>query len=303
MQFDNLNLQQHRPRRSCLYVPGANMRAMEKVGGLTADVVIFDLEDAVLPNAKMEARSNIVHMLGQSNLSPKEVVIRVNDLSSPWGAADIEAAARTNADAILLPKVTCAQDIYAAQKLLSAALKSANSSANIGIWAMIEMPMALLNIGQIAACATNSSLYGFVMGINDLAKEMRALTNPKRSAFKGALQQSVMAARAYGLNIIDGVYNDIADVDGLRAECHQGRIYGFDGKTAIHPSQLEICNDIFGPQEDEIKQAQAIINAFADPENKGQGVIKVNGKMTELLHLEQAKSVILKSEIIAKIYG
>jgi len=284
----------HRPRRSCLYMPGANARALEKARELPADTLILDLEDAVAPEAKGEARGAIAAALAAGGYGKRELVVRMNGLDSEWGPADLEMAVKSGAAAVLAPKVTGVRDI----ERLDAALKKAGAGEGFALWVMIETPLAILNIKEIAAASTGSHLNTFVMGTNDLAKEYRARMTLDRLAFQTALQLSVAAARAYGLTAIDGVYNDIKNEDGFRHECEQGRDLGFDGKTLIHPSQLEDCNRIFAPSRHDVEQAQAVIEAFADPANAGKGVLKVNGKMTELLHLDEAKRTVAMDEAI-----
>jgi len=284
----------HRPRRSCLYMPGANARALEKAREIPADTLILDLEDAVGPEAKIEARSAIAAALAAGGYGKRELVVRMNGLDSEWGPADLEMAVKAGAHAVLAPKVTGARDI----ERLDAALKKAGAGEGFALWVMIETPLAILNIKEIAAASTGSRLTTFVMGTNDLAKEYRARMTPDRLAFQTALQLSVAAARAYGLIAIDGVYNDIKNEAGFAAECEQGRDLGFDGKTLIHPSQVEACNRVFAPSEADVEQARAVIAAFADPANAGKGVLKVNGKMTELLHLDEAKRTVAMNEAI-----
>jgi citrate lyase subunit beta/citryl-CoA lyase len=278
----------HRPRRSCLYMPGANARALEKAREIPADTLILDLEDAVAPEAKAEARAAIAAALAAGGYGKRELVVRMNGLDTEWGHADLEMAVKSGAHAVLAPKVMSARDI----ERLDAALKKAGAGEDFALWVMIEMPLAILTIHEIAAAAIGSHLTTFVMGTNDLAKEYRARMTPDRAAFQTALQLSMAAARAYGLTAIDGVYNDIKNEDGFRAECEQGRDLGFDGKTLIHPSQVEEANRIFAPSRHDVEQAQAVIEAFADPANAGKGVLKVNGKMTELLHLDEAKRTV-----------
>jgi citrate lyase subunit beta / citryl-CoA lyase len=287
----------HRPRRSCLYMPGANARALEKARELPADTLILDLEDAVAPEAKGEARGAIAAALAAGGYGKRELVVRMNGLDSEWGPADLEMAVKSGAAAVLAPKVTGARDI----ERLDAALKKAGAGEGFALWVMIEMPLAILNIKEIAAASTGSRLTTFVMGTNDLAKEYRARMTPDRAAFQTALQLSVAAARAYSLTAIDGVYNDIKNEAGFAAECEQGRDLGFDGKTLIHPSQVEACNRIFAPSEADVEQARAVIAAFADPANAGKGVLKVNGKMTELLHLDEAKRTVAMDEAIRAV--
>lgn len=286
----------NRPRRSCLYMPGANPRALEKAKTLAADSVILDLEDAVAPDAKLEARAAVCEAVKTGGYGKREVVIRINGLDTEWGAEDLKAAVAAGPDAILAPKVLSGADI----ETLNQAMSDAGAPDNMGLWVMIEMPKAIFNIENIAAAAENTRLTAFVMGTNDLAKEMRAINDPPaRTAFQTALSLSVLAARAYDIVAIDGVFNDIKNEPGLIAECEQGRTLGFDGKTLIHPAQLAETNRIFAPSPADIEQATAVIAAFADPENTGKGVLKVNGKMTELLHLEEAKRTVAVTASIA----
>ena len=275
-------------------MPGANARALEKARELPADTLILDLEDAVAPEAKAEARGAIAAALAAGGYGKRELVVRMNGLDSEWGHADLEMAVKSGAAAVLAPKVTGARDI----ERLDAALKKAGAGEGFALWVMIEMPLAILNIKDIAAASTGSRLTTFVMGTNDLAKEYRARMTPDRAAFQTALQLSVAAARAYGLTAIDGVYNDIKNEAGFAAECEQGRDLGFDGKTLIHPSQVDTCNRVFAPSEADVEQARAVIAAFADRVNAGKGVLKVNGKMTELLHLDEAKRTVAMDEAI-----
>ncbi len=278
----------HRPRRSCLYMPGANERALEKAKSLAADTVIMDLEDAVAPDAKEAARETIRAAIQGGGYGHREIVVRMNGLDTEWGRADLKMAVDSGAHALLAPKVIDGSDI----DRLDDAMSRAGAPADMGLWVMIEMPKAILNIKDIAEAVGRTRLTTFVMGTNDLAKEYRARMTPDRLAFQTALQLSVAAARAYNIIAIDGVYNDIKNEQGLIDECEQGRDLGFDGKTLIHPSQLDTANRVFAPSPHDVEHAQAVIEAFADPENAGKGVLKVNGKMTELLHLEEARRAV-----------
>ena len=282
------------PRRSCLYMPGANERALEKAKSLPCDAVILDLEDAVAPEGKAEARKRVAQAVLDGGFGHREVIVRINGFDTDWGEADLEAIAPTDPDAILVPKVQSADDI----RLADARIKAASDSP-IDLWVMIEMPLAVLRIEAIAAASETTRLAAFVMGTNDLAKELNAAPTPDRLAFQSSLMASLLAARAYGLTAIDGVYNDIANTQGFLAESTQGQQLGFDGKTLIHPSQIDPCNEVFTPLAADVDHARAVIAAFASPENAGQGVIKVNGKMTELLHLAQAKSLVAIADAIA----
>ena len=283
-----------RARRSALYMPGANARALEKARSLPADCLLLDLEDAVAPDAKAEARAQICAALTQGGYGPRELVVRVNGLDTTWGVDDLAAlrdlspAARPHA--VLAPKVSGSDDISA----LCAALPE-----GCALWIMVETPEAIFNVQHLAARAVDTPLTTFVMGTNDLAKEMRAALVAGRAPMLTSLTLALLAARQYGLVVLDGVFNDIADADGFAAECRQGADMGFDGKTLIHPSQLAPCNDIFAPSEDEVAQARDVVAAFADPANAGQGVLKVNGKMTELLHRDMAARTIAIANAIA----
>ena len=284
-----------RPRRSVLYMPGANARALQKAKALPADALILDLEDAVAPEAKEEARALVSEAVREGGYGPREVVIRINALSTPWGEADLKAAVKAGPNAILAPKVDSAEDVAR----LDDALTAAGAHTDIALWVMIETPLAILNLKEIAAAGRSTRLSAFVMGTNDLAKDLRAEQTPYREPFLAALSMSVSAARAFSLTVIDGVHNDIQDTGGFDAVCRQGRALGFDGKTLIHPSQIEACNAIFAPAEADVAQARDVIAAFAEPENAGKGVLKVNGRMTELLHLAEARRLVAVADTIA----
>lgn len=284
----------HRPRRSALYMPGANVRALEKAKTLNADSLIFDLEDAVAPEAKAEARENVVKAVQAGGYGHREVCVRINGMDTEWGLDDMKAAVAAGPDAILAPKVIGGEDI----ERLDDAMSRAGAPDDMSLWVMIETPHAILNIQEIAVNAGRTRLDTFVMGTNDLAKELRAVATPDRAAFQTALSLTIAACRAFDIVAIDGVFNDIQNPGGFRAECDQGRVLGFDGKTLIHPSQLDICNEVFAPAEADIAQARDVIEAFADPANAGKGVLKVNGKMTELLHLSEAKRIVAMDEAI-----
>ncbi len=284
----------NRPRRSCLYMPGANARALEKAKTIAADTLLLDLEDAVAPDAKADARAQVCEAVKTGGYGKREIIIRTNGLDTEWGADDIKAAVAAGPDGILAPKVSTAADI----KALDDALSAAGASADFSLWVMIETPLAILNLQEIAATAGSTRLTTFVMGTNDLAKDMRAEMTPNREAFLTHLTLSVTAARAFGVVAIDGVYNDIKNEDGFQAECVHGRTLGFDGKTLIHPSQVAPCNTVFAPTAETIAHSNDVIAAFADPENKGKGVLKVNGKMTELLHLAEAERLVEMDQMI-----
>lgn len=286
-----------RPRRSCLYIPGANARALEKAKSLPADTLILDLEDAVAPDAKVAAREAIKRAVGDRAYGAREVVIRVNALETEWGRDDLAMVAAAGADGVLVPKITRGKDIRAIDRFLD----DAGASPDLGLWAMIETPLAILNIRKIAKASAKTRLTGFVMGTNDLAKELDAVPTPDRLAFVFSFSAALAAARAYGLAAIDGVYNDISNDAGLSAECEQGRTLGFDGKTLIHPSQIETVNRVFSPSEADLSHAKNVVEAFALPENQGKGVISLDGQMVELLHLEQAERLIAIDDAIRQM--
>jgi len=278
-------------------MPGANTKAMEKAKTLAADVLLLDLEDSVAPDVKDLARTQVADAVKAGGYGKREVIVRVNALATPWGRDDIAAAGSARPDGMLAPKVESGEEVRA----LNAAMDAAGFAAAASLWVMIETPRAILNIADIAAAVKGTRLSCFVMGLNDLAKETRARAGANRAAFFTAMSLAVTAARAEGLTAIDGVYNDIANADGFRAECEQGLEFGFDGKTLIHPTQIDTANAVFAPTEDEVQRARSVITAFALPENAGKGVIKVDGRMTELLHLEEAKRVVAVSDAIAAL--
>ncbi len=285
--------------RSCLYMPGSNARAMEKARTLDADVIILDLEDAVAPDAKVAARQTVCDAVAAGGFGRRYVVVRINALDTQWGGDDLTQAVAAGPDALLAPKVTGAEDIRAIDRVMN----KAGAARTMALWVMIEMPLTILNIGEIAAASADTRLATLIMGTNDLAKELRARSTPDRHAFQSALQLTLAAARAHKLTAIDGVYNEIANAKGLEQECQQGRDLGYDGKSLIHPAQLAVCNAVFSPDPKAVEQARAVIAAFADPGNAGQAVLKVNGKMTELLHLEEARRIIAVADTIASMEG
>lgn len=280
-----------RPRRSALYIPASSEKALAKIDSLACDSIIIDLEDAVAPEAKEKAREMAVAAAQAHFGGRREIVIRTNGLDTPWGREDMIAAVAARPNAILVPKVSMADDIHAYSELIGA--------APIDLWAMIETSHALFNLHAIAGAGASTRLTCFVMGTNDLAKETLARLVPGRMPMLAALSLSVAAARSGQLSILDGVYNDIGDAAGLIAECEQGRNFGFDGKTLIHPSQIAPCNNAFAPSDDEIAFAKAVVAAFSLPENTNKGAIKVEGKMAERLHLAQAERLLAVAEAIA----
>jgi citrate lyase subunit beta / citryl-CoA lyase len=286
-----------RPRRSVLYMPGSNAKALAKAKTLAADALILDLEDSVAPDQKFIARGQIAEAVRAGAFGGREVIIRVNGPHTPWGEEDLVSASAAGPDAILLPKVDGAGAIMAAARTL----REAGAPDRTRIWAMMETPNAILNAGSIAAVAADptSRLEVMVMGLNDLAKETRARLTPGRPTMTAWIAACVVAARAHGVEIIDGVFNDIKDLDGFRLECLQGRDMGLDGKTLVHPSQIDICNDAFAPTSAEVESAAAIIGAFGLPENAGKGVIQLDGRMVELLHADMARKTLAIADAIA----
>jgi len=285
-----------RPRRSVLYMPGSNLRALEKAKTLPADGLILDLEDAVAPDAKETARTQVAQAVKAGGFGNRELFIRVNGIDTPWFSADIEAAVHAAPDAILVPKIATPQQL----DLIGQRLLDMRADKRIRIWAMIETPLAIFNAVALAAQARDSEdrLGCLVMGTNDIAKETRARIVPGRTPMLGWLSTCVLAARTYGIDILDGVYNNLGDADGFARECAEARDLGFDGKTLIHPNQIEPCNAAFSPTPDEVTQARAIIAAFALPENKGKGVVQVGGRMVELLHAEMAQRTVAVADAI-----
>jgi citrate lyase subunit beta/citryl-CoA lyase len=278
-----------RPLRTVLYMPGSNARAIEKARTLDCDGVILDLEDAVAPEAKDEARSLVAQALNEGGFGHRFMVLRVNAADTAWHAEDMKLATSVKADAVLIPKINREQDVYDARAKL----------ADTPLWAMMETPLAMLNAQSIAS----AGLQGFVMGTNDLSKETGARLIPGRAPMLAWLSTCVAAARAYGLTILDGVFNAIDDPEGFLAECEQGRDLGMDGKTVIHPKQLEPCNAVFAPDAEDVAFAQKIIQAFAEPDNADKGALRIDGKMVERLHAEMAAKTVAMANAIAARAG
>jgi citrate lyase subunit beta/citryl-CoA lyase len=285
-----------RPRRSVLYMPGSNARALEKARTLSADGVILDLEDAVAPDAKTAARDQVVAAVKAGGFGAREVFIRTNGFDTPWFADDLTAAMAAAPDAILIPKVSDPDQL----ERIGARLLSTHADLRIRIWAMIETPTAIFNVRAIAAAARDSEtrLGGFVLGLNDLSKETRARQVAGRAPMLPWIANCVLAAREYGIDILDGVYNDIANAEGFNAECVQARDLGFDGKTLIHPNQIEACNAVFSPSRDEVAVARKMIAAFDLPENRAKGVVQIDGRMVERMHAEMARRTVAIAEAI-----
>jgi citrate lyase subunit beta/citryl-CoA lyase len=287
-----------RPRRSVLYMPGTNARAMEKARELPVDAVILDLEDAVAPDAKAKARELIVETLKKGGFGGREVLVRINGLDTVWWLDDLAIIAAASPDAVLVPKISDPQQLHEVAKHLF----GVRADAKIRIWAMMETPLAMLNAGAIASAAADpqTRLAGFVMGTNDLAKDTRARLLPGRAPMLPWLMTCVAAARAYGLDILDGVYNELGNAEGFVAECRQARDLGFDGKTLIHPQQIAPCNEAFSPTAEEVAAARKIIAAFDLPENASKGVIQIEGRMVERLHADMARRTVAIADAIAQ---
>ncbi len=281
-----------RPRRSVLYMPASNQKAIDKARNLPCDAVILDLEDAVAPDAKDMAREQAVAAVKAGGFGRREVIIRVNGLDTPWGEADLAAAASVGPDAVLAPKVNDAGDVARYDARLD------HAPGHTKLWAMIETCRVLFHLESTAAASRTSRLTAWVMGANDLVKETGARLTTTREALWAPLSLSVAAARIHGLSILDGVFNGLDDPDGLERQCRQGLEFGFDGKTLIHPNQVEIANRVFAPTPDEVNFARAVIAAFALPDNAGKGAIRVDGKMAERLHLVQAERIVAVAEAI-----
>lgn len=284
-----------RPRRSVLYMPGANERALEKAKGITADALILDLEDAVAPDAKTEARERVCAAAASGAYGRKEIVIRINGIGTEWHSADLAAVARTGPDAVLVPKVNSAEEV----RSLVAALEAAGAPERTSLWAMLETPLAVLHAEEIVTASPRLTV--LVMGTNDLAKELHAVPVPGREPLRFGLQKCLMAARLADKVILDGVYNDITDADGFRDECEQALRFGFDGKTLIHPSQVDPCNEVFAPSADEIDHSRRVIAAFDEAQAEGRGVVTVDGRMIENLHVENARRVLAIADAIAAL--
>jgi citrate lyase subunit beta / citryl-CoA lyase len=284
-----------RPRRSVLYMPGSNTRALEKARGLAADGLILDLEDAVAPESKAMARANVAAALRAGGYGRRELVVRVNALASPWGYDDIAAAALMKADAVLLPKVESADTVRQAATLLAAA----GAPDSLALWCMMETPMGMLHAEEIAAASPRVA--GFVMGTSDLAKDLHARHTRDRLPMLTALGLCLLAARAYRLAILDGVHLDLADDEGFAQICGQGRELGFDGKTLIHPKTIAAANEAFAPTAEEVALARRIIAAHAEAETAGKGVVLVDGKLIETLHVEDAHRTVALADQIREI--
>ncbi|MEU4091903.1 CoA ester lyase [Streptomyces sp. NPDC026673] len=282
-----------RPRRSVLYMPGANERALEKAKTLPTDALILDLEDSVAPDAKPDARKRVAAAAASGEYGYREVTIRVNSPGTPWHEDDLRAAAEAGPDAVVVPKVDSAATVHAIER----ALEAAGAPDSTAIWAMVETPRAMLDARAIAAASERLAV--LVMGTNDLAKELHAEHVPGRAPLLTGLSLALLGAREAGKAILDGVYNDVRDMAGFEAECVQGRQFGFDGKTLIHPGQVEVCNRAFAPSQEEADKARRIIEAFEEAMAAGRGVVTVDGRMIENLHVDDARRVLALAEAVS----
>tara|TARA_R100000005_G_scaffold95557_2_gene77516 strand:- start:13861 stop:14736 length:876 start_codon:yes stop_codon:yes gene_type:complete len=282
-----------RPRRSVLYMPGSNARAQEKARSLAADALILDLEDAVAPDAKVDARGIVCANAASGEYGKREIIIRVNGLDTPWGKDDIIAASKAGPDAILLPKVESAAQVHEMEKIM----KEAGAPSKTTIWCMMETPLGILKAEEIAGASPLVDC--FVMGTSDLVKELQAQHTPMRLPVITSLGICLLAGRAYGLTVLDGVYLDLGDEEGYHAACVQGLELGFDGKTLIHPKQLASANEVFAPSEEEVALSRRIIEAFEAAQKEGKGVVLVDGKLIENLHVDIAKAKVAMADAIA----
>jgi len=283
-----------RPRRSVLYMPGSNKRALDKARTLPADALIMDLEDAVAPDAKNAARENVIAAIQAGGYGDRELVIRINALHTPWGKKDLVAAATASADAVLVPKIDDAAELNKVVDLL--AINGAPKQ--LKVWAMAETPLAMININSIARA--DARLMVLVMGTSDLAKSLRIPTGSDQNGLRTALSSCVLAARAYGIDILDGVYTDLADIAGFRKSCDQARILGFDGKTLIHPSQIEVANTVFGVSEEQLAHASDVIAAWDAAAAQGRGIAVLDGQMIEKLHADEARRALALNATITR---
>jgi citrate lyase subunit beta/citryl-CoA lyase len=286
-----------RPRRSLLFMPGSNARALEKARDLAADCLILDLEDSVTPDAKARAREQIAAAIAAKGFGSREIWVRTNSLDTPWWKDDVAMAGKAKPDGILVPKISTVDDLAA----IGALLTEVGADPAIQVWAMIETARAVLDADKLAACTRDpkTRLAGFVFGPNDIARETRIRMLPGRAAMIPMITHCILAAHAHGLEMLDGPYSDFSNKEGFAQECAQGRDLGFDGKTLIHPSQIEACNLVFTPPAQEVAEARRIVGAFDLPENAGRGAIQLDGRMVERLHAEMAKRTIAIADAIA----
>jgi citrate lyase subunit beta / citryl-CoA lyase len=287
-----------RPRRSVLYMPGSNARAIEKARTLPVDGIILDLEDAVAPDAKVAARAQVAQAVKAGGFGRREVFVRINALDTAWAIEDLTAIAHAGPDAILVPKIIETEQLERIGELLF----DIRADLKVSLWAMIETPLAVMNILALAAHADepDTHLTGFVMGTNDLAKETHARIVPGRAPMRPWFANCIAAARAYGVDILDGVYNNIGDAEGFARECAEARDMGFDGKTIVHPNQIASCNEAFSPGAEEIAEARKIIAVFDQPANKSKGVVDLDGRMVERMHADIARRTVAIADAIAR---
>ena len=286
-----------RPRRSLLFMPGSNARALEKGRNLPADGLILDLEDSVAPDAKAAAREQIAKAVAAEGYGKRELLIRINSLDTAWWADDVAMAGQAATDGILVPKVSTVEDL----RLVSDRLAEVGADPALKVWAMIETARAVLDADRLAATVheAGSRLAGFVFGPNDISRETRIRMLPGRATMLPMISHCILATRAHGLEILDGPYSDFANTDGFAQECIQARDLGFDGKTLIHPGQIDACNAIFTPPAEEVAAARRIIAAFELPENASRGAIQIDGRMVERLHADMARRTIAIADAIA----
>jgi citrate lyase subunit beta/citryl-CoA lyase len=286
-----------RPRRSLLFMPGSNARALEKARNLAADCLILDLEDSVAPDAKAKAREQIAAAIAAKGFGRREIWVRTNSLDTPWWKDDVAMAGKAKPDGILVPKISTVDDLAA----IGALLAELGADPLIKVWAMIETARAVLDADKLAARARDpkTRLAGFVFGPNDIARETRIRMLPGRAAMIPMITHCILAAHAHGLEMLDGPYSDFSNKEGFAEECAQGRDLGFDGKTLIHPSQIEACNTVFTPPAQEVAEARRIVEAFDLPENAARGAIQLDGRMVERLHADMAKRTIAIADAIA----
>jgi len=282
----------YRPRRSVLYMPSSNQRALEKAKDIPCDAIIFDLEDAVAPDAKEGARESACAAVQSGEYGRRELIIRINGIGTGWHASDLQAAAKACPDAILVPKVNHGSDV----RLLANAMRDAGAQPKTTLWAMVETPIAMLSAWEIASASDR--LTTLVMGTNDLNKELGAIATPDRGPLMTGLGMCLLAARAAGRFIIDGVYNDVKNIDGFKLECRQGREMGFDGKTLIHPGQVDVCNEAYAPTAEDVEDARGVITAFEEASASGRGVATYKGRQVENLHVYSARKMLAVDDAI-----
>lgn len=284
-----------RPRRSALYMPGSNARALQKARELSADVLIFDLEDAVAPERKAEAREQVCAALAAGGYGRRELLVRANALDTPWGEGDLRALAGAGADGVVLSKVSSPADVLHGARILG----ECGAPDSLGLWIMAETARCILDIDAIAGASPR--LAGILLGTSDLARELRVRHTPDRLGFLATLNLCVLAARAHGLDVLDGVHLDLADDAGFLRVCEQGRDLGFDGKTLIHPRQLEVANAVFAPAPAELARAREIIAAWREANARGSGVVVLGGRLVENLHVAEAECLLAVAEAVAEM--